>query len=122
MPWEREWIDDLLRDTVRLQTFSTVSDYGTPSYGSSSDAVTYRCRVDWGDHKVVGADGQEVVARYAIYMGQSSSGAAVPYMTAKDRVIMSHSSASSELPRILSVDRHIDPESTTHYFNVVHCA
>lgn len=122
MPWEREWIDDLLRDTVRVQTFSTVSDYGTPSWGSSSDAVTYRARVDWQEHKVVGADGQEAVARMTIYLGQTSSGGAVPSMTSKDRVIMSHSSASSELPRVLTVDRWIDPESTTHYFLGIHCA
>ena len=122
MPWEYEWALDFMRDTVTIQTFSTVSAWGTPSYGSSSDATVYRAWLERGEHKVTGADGEEAVANLAIYVGQTTAGAAVPSLTVKDRVILSDSSSSTAIPRPLKVERWVDVESTQNYLTVIHCA
>lgn len=120
MPWEYEWRLDLMRDTVVIYNFSTVSAWGTNTYSTSGS--TYRAWVEWGEHKVLAADGQEAVARLALYLGQTTTGGAVPWPTVKDQFVMSDSTNSSSIPRPLSMERWIDPESTQNYLTVVHCA
>ena len=122
MPWEYEWALDFFRDTVTLQTFSTVGAYGNQAYASSSGATVYRAYLERGEHKVKAADGTEAVATLAIFLGQTTSGGSVPSPSVKDRFILSDSSSSTNLPRPLSIERWIDPESTQNYLAVVHCA
>ena len=122
MPWEYGWALDFFQDTVTLQTFSTVGSYGNQSYASSSGATVYRAYLERGEHKVIAADGTEAVATLAIFLGQTTSGGSVPSPSVKDRFILSDSSSSTNLPRPLSIERWIDPESTQNYLAVVHCA
>lgn len=118
MPWEYEWRYEFFADSVTIQTFSTVSAYGTPSYQSSSAGTAYRAYVERGEHKVIAADGHEAVATMAIHLGQTTSGGSVPSPSVKDRFLLSDGSAA----RPLNVERWLDLDSTNMYLTVVHCA
>ena len=109
---------EIMTDSVVINTFSTVSAWGTA--GWSTAGSTYAAYVEWGEHKVISADGQEAVARLAVYVAGTSSGGAPPQMSAKDRVTLSANWASIQ-PRILSVERLAD-DSSSRYATVVHCA
>lgn len=116
---------DMLWDRVSVLTFSTFSAYGTPSYGSSSGAISYTCYVQHGRHKVVGPNGEDLVANSTLYIGPTSSGGLPPQLSPRDRLVLSaswgSSSDASANPRLITVDRYAD-ESSGRYVTVAHCA
>lgn len=117
MPYDPDF-DELLWDTATINTFSTVSAYGTASWSTS--ASTYDALVQWGEHKVLASDGQEVVARMTVFLGQTTTGGAPPQLTAKDKLTLS-ASWDSVTPRVISVERYGDGDSSSRYMTVVHC-
>lgn len=52
-------LKSLMKDTVTIEPFSSMTGAQVPSYGA---AVTYRCLIERGARRVVGADAREVVS------------------------------------------------------------
>lgn len=57
------------------------TNYGAPQY--STGTVTYPARVEWGNHRVMNAQGVEVVSRATVYVMSSSAD-----IRTQDRVIL----------------------------------
>ena len=110
--------DELLWDAVTVNVFSTVSAYGTPSYSTS--ASTYDALVEWEEHKVLNSEGQEVLARGRVFIGQTTTGGVPPLLTPKDRLTLS-ASWGSAVPRIVTAETYAD-ESSGRYMTVAHVA
>ena len=109
---------EMMTDTVTINVFSTVSAFGTASYSTS--ASTYAAYVQWGEHKVIGSEGQEATANLTVFIAGTSSGGAPPQLSVKDRIALSANWDSIQ-PRILSVERFAD-DSSSRYATVAHCA
>lgn len=117
--------NDILWDRVYHGPFSTFSAYATPSYTSSSGWLNHICLVEHGRHRVVGADGEEVVANSWIYIGPTTSGGLPPQVSPKDKLVLSASwGTTGELsanPRLIAAEWYAD-DSSSRYATVVHCA
>ena len=84
-------------DTVTVTKFSSKDERGNKTY---SGATTHYARIEYRQHIVINAQGQDVPARGTVYLAASSSGA-FPLATPDDQLTLPDAST----PPILSVTR-----------------
>lgn len=96
-----DWAD-MMPHTVTLAPRTGLNDHGEPTYGT---AVSYQARVSYRSHKVRGPDGEDVMARGAVWL-QSTALAKVT-----DRLVL----PEGETPAvILAVEKHADEAGGHH--------
>lgn len=96
---------DLMPNTVTVQPFVSRDSYGAASYGSP---VSYRARVNYKTHNILGSDGQLILSNGTIWMACDDP------MTADDRVTLDDGST----PVILKVVRETDETGLAVYTRV----
>lgn len=104
----------LLAQTVTLSTMTSMSAYGTATYGT---AKTYQARVEFARKHVKGPDGREVLCTATVYVGQTSTGGFPPRTLAPTGKIVMPDGTS---PGILAVDENPDKDGSRHH-TVVYC-
>ncbi len=96
-----------LTQTCTVTTFSSKDEKGQRTV---SGAVTYPCRQEVKHHLVLNAQGQEVVARTTVYVGESSTGGLPTTMTPDDLF----TDPDSNTPPVIAIDAHPSDSIAQH--------
>lgn len=98
-------LHDMLTETVTLQAYTGMDQYGKPSYGS---AVPYPARVAYRVTTLTNAQGQERTSTTTVYLD-----GAVP-ITLKDRLVLPDGTAPS-IQAIYSPSDPLQPGTPDHH-------
>jgi len=107
MSFDDDFIEDM-PSTVVIEPWQSGDAYSKPTYGA---AVSYRCRLEAGAHRILDANGQEVVSMTRLFLAGSFA------ISTKDRLTMPAGTIPSR-PPIKRVDQVHDEEGPHH--TVVH--
>lgn len=89
-----DW-SDLMTQDVTVAPFVSRDAYGTPTYGSG---VSYKARVNYEQHLVRTADGEQTVARGTAWLARTTA------VGSQDKVTLPDASTPLILVTILEVD------------------
>ncbi len=96
-----------LTQTCTVTTFASKNEKGIRTVVT---AVSYPCRQEVKQHNVINAQGQEVVARTTVYVGESSTGGLPTTMTPDDQF----TDPDGNTQQVLAVDAHPSDSLAQH--------
>lgn len=97
---------DLMPHTIKIHKFSSVNQYGTPTYATS--ALEYRARVVYKTRMLKTDEGQQLVTRGVVYVHGD------PKTSTKDKITL----PNGDTPKMVFIEHYPDESGDNH--EVIH--